>query len=188
VKGGEPVRIKYRDPHALSTLIASAIGLLALVVSAYTAYVQRQQVRAMVWPRVQLWTAMLSHKYTAVNHGMGPARVTGVRLHVDGKLVRSWREAVKVTGATGNEPFLFSSLNERVMPPGENVQLFHASEDDQSRQLFTNMFRSHTISMLICYCSVLDDCWLAGFGLQEKVNTTHPIETCPIAEDEQFRN
>jgi hypothetical protein len=35
-------------------VIAAGIGLLALLVAGYTAYLQRQQVRAQVWPRVEV--------------------------------------------------------------------------------------------------------------------------------------
>jgi len=38
----------------LGVVIASLIGLLALLVSGYNAYVERQQVRAEVWPYLAL--------------------------------------------------------------------------------------------------------------------------------------
>src|SRR3569833_993373 len=43
-----------RDWDALAAVIASFIGLLALAVSGYTAYVQREQLRAQVWPRLEI--------------------------------------------------------------------------------------------------------------------------------------
>jgi hypothetical protein len=44
-----PVGKRRRDWDAFAAVIASFIGFLALAVSAYTAYVQRQQLRAQVW-------------------------------------------------------------------------------------------------------------------------------------------
>ena len=35
---------------AIAAVIATLVGMLALLVAGYTAYIQRQQVRAQVWP------------------------------------------------------------------------------------------------------------------------------------------
>ena len=43
-------RLGRRDWDGLAAVIAAFVGLLALLVSGYTAYLQRQQVRAQVWP------------------------------------------------------------------------------------------------------------------------------------------
>ncbi|MGH8155426.1 MAG: hypothetical protein ACREP0_09375 [Rhodanobacteraceae bacterium] len=42
---------------AMAAIIASLVGLLALIVAGYTAYIQRQQVRAQVWPYLQMGVA-----------------------------------------------------------------------------------------------------------------------------------
>jgi len=55
------------------TVIASLIGALALVVSAYTAYVQRQQVRAQVWPVIEYYTGNQPKlRLWLANKGVGP--------------------------------------------------------------------------------------------------------------------
>ena len=41
---------RARNWDALAAIIAALIGAFALVVSGYTAYLQRTQVRAQVWP------------------------------------------------------------------------------------------------------------------------------------------
>src|SRR5262245_57135936 len=46
-----------RNWDAYAAVIATLVGLLALVVSAFTAYVQRQQLRAQVWPHLTVATA-----------------------------------------------------------------------------------------------------------------------------------
>jgi hypothetical protein len=176
-----------RDSQA--AVIAAAIGLLALVVSAYTAYLQRQQVRAMVWPSMQVGTAMLSHKLTASNYGMGPARITGAMLKVDGKVLRTWDEAAIEASAPGaKRPFIFSSFNGRVVPPGGTVELFHAADSEESRQLFTRLFGAHEVSLLVCYCSVLENCWLTGYGYPRQHDGQRTDERCPISDKDQFRN
>ena len=42
-----------RNWDASAAVIAAFIGLLALLLSAYTAHLQRTQVRAQVWPALQ---------------------------------------------------------------------------------------------------------------------------------------
>jgi hypothetical protein len=72
-------RRRHRDWDALAAVIASLVGLLALGISAYTAYVQREQLRAQVWPKLSLGQSNMLHKLYAGNQGVGPARVTAVR-------------------------------------------------------------------------------------------------------------
>ena len=44
---------RRRDWNGVSAVIAALIGLLALLVSGYTAVLQQQQVRAQVWPYIE---------------------------------------------------------------------------------------------------------------------------------------
>jgi hypothetical protein len=48
--GAVPEKRETRRASRYDAIIATLVGLCALCVSAYTAYVQRQQVRAAVWP------------------------------------------------------------------------------------------------------------------------------------------
>src|SRR6266487_4952730 len=48
--GAVPDQKETRRASRYDAVIATLVGLCALCVSAYTAYVQRQQVRAAVWP------------------------------------------------------------------------------------------------------------------------------------------
>lgn len=66
-----------REPRArisrYETIIATLVGVSALFVSGYTAYVQRQQVRAAVWPILEYDTSddpMI--RFTLHNKGVGP--------------------------------------------------------------------------------------------------------------------
>ena len=48
--GDVPEQKEMRRASRYDAVIATFVGFLALCVSGYTAYVQRQQVRAAVWP------------------------------------------------------------------------------------------------------------------------------------------
>src|SRR5262249_38620285 len=71
--------------------VATFIGLLALVVSAYTAYVQRQQVRAQVIPILQFGTSNTPHFDVSIdNKGVGPALIKHVVVTLDGEAFTTW--------------------------------------------------------------------------------------------------
>src|SRR4051812_49348223 len=87
-----------RRYDALAAAVASLISLLALAVSGYSTYWQRQQIRVQTWPRLTLqlsetnepreraWTLKIQ------NVGIGPAEVGGAEVRVDGQPVHTWAE------------------------------------------------------------------------------------------------
>jgi hypothetical protein len=183
-----PVK-KERNWDAFAAVIASLIGLLALLVSGYTAYLQRQQVRAQVWPRIEAGISNLNLTLIASNNGMGPARVTGVKVTVDDKPIQTWADVIKAFGYTGDEDFVFSTISERVFPPGATVEIFKAAPSESSQKMFADFLeqKQHNFKMQICYCSVLDECWLFDDSAT-RVNRITPIKNCPFTEAEQFQN
>ena len=69
----------------LDAIVATFVGVLALGVSGYTAYIQRQQVRAQVWPYLEVgYSNVPTLRMTLVNKGAGPAIVKNVIIRVDG--------------------------------------------------------------------------------------------------------
>jgi hypothetical protein len=156
-------RTRERDWDGYVAVIATLVGLLALAVSGYTAYLQRQQVQAQVWPRLEM-SRSNGHRLRIANSGLGPARIRAVRVDVDGRPQRTWQEFQR---ALGLEPtFGGSTLRARVLPPGGDVDAFQSSDSEEGRRHFGDMFvkAEARIGIVICYCSVLDDCWLAKAG------------------------
>jgi hypothetical protein len=175
-----------RDWDAYAAVIASFIGLLALAVSGYTAYVQRQQLRAQVWPRMQLKYSNIAPRFWADNEGTGPARVTAMRVTVDGSPVRSWYHVERAAGASTQGWLHRSSFSEAVLPAGKEHTLI-VPDSDRSQALFRELLPGgkHAITIVVCYCSVLDDCWFATFGYPFLDSNAGPSE-CPIAPAERF--
>lgn len=58
---------------AAAAIIASLVGLLALMIAGYTAYIQRQQVSAQVWPYLMWANSDNGMDYLWINKGVGPA-------------------------------------------------------------------------------------------------------------------
>src|SRR6476659_9362378 len=91
-----PEKRSTRRVSRYETIIATFVGFLALCVSGYTAYMQRQQVRAAVWPILEFDSSNAPDiHFTLANKGVGPAIIRHVIVRVDGQPVRNWREAME---------------------------------------------------------------------------------------------
>lgn len=85
-------RPRWLRPDLITAVSALVVGLCALGVSAYQAYVMRSQMRAAAWPHVELYHNYPGDAFSfwAQNNGVGPARVQTVLLTVDGRPVETW--------------------------------------------------------------------------------------------------
>ena len=85
-----PEQTETRRASRYDAVIATLVGFCALCVSAYTAYVQRQQVRAAVWPILEFDSSNAPDiHFTLANKGVGPAIIRHVIVMVDGQPVRN---------------------------------------------------------------------------------------------------
>lgn len=167
-------------------VIASLIGLLALLVSGYTAYVQREQVRAEVWPYLALAHQDLDARLSVFNKGVGPARVQGVRLTVDGKPQQDWAHALAALGLQGTD-YGHSTFSGTVLAPGETLAVLILPDVDAYAR-FHKAMNAHGL-LDYCYCSTLDECWL----FQDRPSPVKPVirevAQCPrLSETEAFND
>jgi hypothetical protein len=171
---------------AYAAVVASLIGLLALLVSAYTANIQRQQVRAQVWPRLEVSRAGDKREIVVSNVGIGPARVRAVRVTLDGHPVKAWRDLMSALGHPSD--YGVSQVSARVLAPGQRVEAINAWDTDGGRRAFQHVFRESEarLDILICYCSVLDQCWMAGGFKSWGIDADREVDDCPIAAAERF--
>jgi hypothetical protein len=173
-------------------LIATLVGVLALCVSGYTAYVQRQQVRAAVWPILQYDTSNGPYiKLNLDNKGVGPAIIKHVVVKVDDQPVRNWSEALNKFAAPGRHSFSQSTISGRVLAANESMEVFVPHDDEgnniteKSGPLGAQLNRDRNrISVEICYCSTLGDCWILRSG--PNGNSTTETRTCPKPSDTSF--
>src|SRR5437868_10482640 len=94
--GAVPEDRPTRGASRYDALIATFVGVCALCVSGYTAYMQRQQVRAMVWPILEFDSSNDPNIHlTLSNKGVGPAIIRHVVVKVDGDLVTNWIEVME---------------------------------------------------------------------------------------------
>jgi hypothetical protein len=175
-----------RNWDVYAALVASLVGLLALLVSGYTAYIQRQQVRAQVWPRLEVSRMTDRREIVVTNVGIGPARVRAMRVQLDGHAVKTWQELMRALGHPTD--YGTSQVSRRVFAPGQRVEAINAWDTEAGRSAFKHVFKESEsrLDVLICYCSVLDQCWMAGGFKSWLIDADREIDACPIAAADRF--
>ena len=175
---------------AVAAVIAALVGMLALLVAGYTAYIQRQQVRAQVWPWLVAGNNDNERSIEILNKGVGPAIVRSAQVFVDGKPQPDWQHVLKALG-TVPHTYSQSTLNPNVLTPGEKVPAIQFADEDEYRR-----FKSAALLRLtlvnICYCSTLDECWMYSdkhaVGYKSLAQLVRPIDRCPKLPDNAIFN
>jgi hypothetical protein len=183
-----------RGATRYDALIATFVGVCALCVAGYTAYMQRQQVRAAVWPILEFDTSNGPNIHLSVaNKGVGPAIIRHVIVRLDGRPVKNWDELLQRVLGPGKHHFSESDINGHVFGANESMDVFIPHDQDgnplsdRSNPLWPKMneARGH-ISVEICYSSTLGDCWtLRAAGLS--AGTTTESGRCPAQSADSFQ-
>jgi hypothetical protein len=185
-----------RAASRYETFIATFIALLAVCVAGYTAYMQRQQVRAAVWPILEFDTSNgpnIYFNFSVANKGVGPAIIRHVIVKVDGKPVKNWNETLDKFLGQGKHHFSESDMTGHVFAPNETLTVFTPRDPDgnaltdKSNPLWVELNKDRArISVEICYSSTLGDCWtLRAGGLTP--GTTIETRRCPTSSEITFQ-
>src|SRR5205814_8013812 len=120
-----PEENQRRGASRYDAVVATFVGFLALCVSGYTAYMQRQQVRAAVWPILQFDSGNAPDiHFTLTNKGVGPAIIRQVIMKVDDQPVRNWKEVLEKILGPGEYLGSESDMNGYVFAAGESRTVF----------------------------------------------------------------
>lgn len=173
---GHPRRA--RDWDAFAAVVAAFVGLLALLVSGYTAHIQRQQVRAQVWPYLLVGNDDPRQAIEVLNKGVGPALVRGVQVWIDGKPQRGWEAALRTLGIPAHG-YQNSTLDGNVLSPGEQITWVRI-EDPAMYLRFRDAYRTR-VGVEACFCSTLGDCWVYRHRTPAGQPEQHDVPQCPVA-------
>jgi hypothetical protein len=192
--GAVPEQTEPRRASRYDAVIATFVGLLALCVSAYTAYVQRQQVRAAVWPILEFDSSNAPIHFILANKGVGPAIIRHVLVKVDGQPVRNWKEALQRILGPGEHLGSESDMSGRVFAAGESMTVFTPRDPennplnfDKSNSLWVTMNKDRLrVTVEICYCSTLGECWTLRAG-GSTPSTTTETRRCPTPSATSFQ-
>jgi hypothetical protein len=171
-----------RRVRDVGTIIAALIGLLALVVSAYTAWLQRQQVRAQVWPYIESGWSQSGRFVLLANKGVGPARVETLKVFVDGVPHRDWNAVFKALDVTFDVAPPWSTSHGIVLSAGSHIQQL-SFKSDADFQKFDPLYRR--IDIAACYCSSLGECWQLDERENDPAKMRREIDRC-VRSDEDF--
>lgn len=168
---------------ALAAIIAALVGLLALLVAGYTAYIQRQQVRAQVWPYLLMGKSNAGdhYEFEVFNKGVGPVIVRTVQVLVAGKPVANWNELERLIGFKPTGEIMTSTLNRKVLAPGEqdNWIAFANLVDIDS---FVDDWVRSRVEARVCYSSTLGESWMTTYRAGPLVSP-HAVSHCPDLPD-----
>ncbi len=196
----EPTRSLLRAERHIIRLtfwqtILSVVGVVIAVLALYAALTEsaavRQQTAAAVWPFVQLMVenydtgeeAGFSFAFT--NAGVGPAKMQDVRVTVDGRVARDWRELVESVEGNTDAPVNRNFISDRVLRPDETVAVFGTTDADLARKMVGAISKPRS-TLEYCYCSIFDECWLADS--RKATQPPEAVEACPDFGDETYRN
>ena len=176
-----------RTASRYETFIATFIALLAVCVAGYTAYMQRQQVRAAVWPILEFDSSNGPNiHFTVSNKGVGPAIIRHVIMKVDGQPVKNWNEVLDKFLGPEKHRYTESDITGHVFGPGESMDVFTPRDSDgnpitfdKTNPLWIQMDKNRgRLTTEICYCSTLGDCWTLHSGALTH-GTTIETRRCP---------
>lgn len=172
----EAPRERRMQWDAVAAVIAALIGLLALVVSGYTAILQREQVRAEVWPYLQPAISPSRRTASVENKGVGPAQVRSLKVYVDGVPQRNWPAAFDALGLGDLRDTPISTLSGIVIAPAETIQQLTFPDEADFQRFYKEYPR---IQMALCYCSTLDECWMLDERNRTPESRRVRVASCP---------
>jgi hypothetical protein len=156
------------------------VAVAAIVVSVMTLFVYIFQARIMmdqqhtsVWPYVE-WSTTFTSEDTqefyleVANKGVGPALVKQATLSLNGKEYQNYREMLgELLGEDERDRLwiVYSSVDNRVLAPGEVVKIFHVKNWKEAR---IPQVDYSGIAYSLCYCSIYDDCWITQGSTPEE--------------------
>jgi hypothetical protein len=166
-----------RDPEFWIAIGALVMSAVAMIFSFLQLNVQQNQERALVWPHVSARPAYSDKgfSFNATNKGLGPALIRRVELQVDGKTVQGWNSVLDTMlgpkHGYGWDKIKSNSVEDTILAATESATLFSVPWDERIRASFAS---GNRISVRVCYCSFLEECWWSGNGLDHK-----SVAACP---------
>jgi hypothetical protein len=183
-----------RGASRYDVVIATIVGFLALCVSGYTAYMQRQQVRAAVWPILEFDSGNGPIRFTLANKGVGPAIIKHVIVKVDNQPVKTWYQVLDKLLGPGEHRGEEADMNGHVFSAGQSLDVFAPHNEannplnfDKLNPLWMKMNKERfRVTVEICYCSTLGECWTLRAGGRGPGTTTE-TRRCPTASADSFQ-
>ncbi|WP_440958485.1 hypothetical protein ACFELO_14530 [Oceanicaulis sp. LC35] len=179
------MRLDSNYLQAIGTMAAAIAALIALFVAWDQGRVMRQEIRASVWPALQVDGFSSQRDGDIVqglniqNAGVGPARIDSIAIRYQGALVPDLEALSELfPGHTGRSA---TSSTGRIIGAGDTVEVFAfqspRAEDDDAVEMMYDLASNYTVD--VCYCSVLDECWMAHTSGSANPKP-ESVDACPV--------
>ncbi len=161
---------------------AILISVCALVVSFYEVRIMRTQQEASVWPYVLLGQNYNSEGFsiTAMNKGIGPAKIESLILRVDGEpldtLNQLFVETIGPEHKFNYNNYSVHGINQTVLEPGYDKHLIRLPWMPDTYKFVDQLER---MEIEVIYSSILGECWKMTFE-----ESPEPCE-CPAKKDKK---
>lgn len=171
----------------LAAFAAGFVGVCALGVSVYEAYLMRQQQQAAVMPILEAWSSYGSESGFSINvanKGLGPAFLRSVSVTLDGQPKHDWIGVYQEVLGERPPGFSMSAVSGNVAAPGERVSMIAFSAGPEAGDIWRG---SDRVGLTLCYCSVFDQCWEHRLeDVRSGVPRTEEVQGCRVDLDSNF--
>jgi len=162
-------------------LAAVAISAIAAAAAAYQTFVINKQFSATVWPYLALDSTYDVNRlaFAIENDGLGPAIIRSAALRIDDRTVGKWTDAIKKLPFRHGSHVggsLVSISNGEVIRAGETKTVLDLHGPMPASGVLYSAERDHHLSIDLCYCSLLEQCWTVHFLAED--SNPHAVSSC----------
>jgi len=176
-------------------LCALVISVSSLVVAIRLARTEEKMVIATSMPYVQIDTSNTDAQgntgiisLTALNAGVGPARVDKVVVTYQDKPIGDPLELIRACCQVEGEPrpsIITSTLSHRMIGSQKDLDFVVMRRSDDAPQTFVRFNQERQkLEIRACYCSVFDQCWIASLHASK----SDPVESCDELTGMEYRD
>lgn len=180
----------HRTGHMALDFIIAACAIIISVASLWVALradqTQEQLLKSTVWPYIEYDTSNATESgtnrlaYEVRNAGVGPAIVRSFAVAYKGQYYATLRDLMaaccNVHPAKRKHGIFSSTVRDRVIMAHENIIFIQVLPALSDTRTYTAISAARSgVSIQICYCSVLGDCWLFDTAVDPQPN---PVRKC----------
>ncbi len=142
-------------------LMAIVINITTVSVYVYQTRIMQREQHASVWPYLE-WRVIYNQEdgfaLQVANKGVGPALIKSSAIRLEGEEISELDTLVQRMVGETYFPHLRSSVENRVLPAGESINLIRSENLRWSEQLFA-AFATRDFEWTICYESIYGEQW-----------------------------
>jgi hypothetical protein len=156
-------------------LASIVIALVSLWFSMYqgSAIRQHQRMSMRPWLQIDFRHDTSGAGFVLARAGTGPALIRSFEVFVDGKPQSDWSAVRAALGLPDDQSYRFSLPIPGILyMPGSDLPLFWFEPSSASALLIERWVR---LDIVVCYCSLYDECWRLVHSHNDRVQSCTPL-------------